>query len=77
MRNINDLHLLKKRVENELNTLTKESNKTLVKDYAKRVARLKKHFSILEDTISYYPLISYVYGEEVELDILLGKKDGV
>jgi hypothetical protein len=77
MRDINDLHLLKKRVENELNALTKESNKSLVKDYAKRVARLKKHFSILEDTINYYPLISYVYGDEVDLDILLGKKDGV
>ena len=77
MRDINDLHLLKKRVENELNTLTKESNKTLVKDYTKRVNKLKKHFSILEDTINYYPLISYVYGEEVGIDVLLGKKDGI
>lgn len=72
MRDINELLLLKKRAENKFNQLRLETNRELIADYNKKVLRIQKIISILDDTIQYYDLISYVYGDDVKIEDMIG-----
>jgi hypothetical protein len=71
MRSIQELVIMRRKLESEYNRLEADSNTALINNYEQRLKSLKRMVSILDDAIAYYPLFEFLGGEKVEDNSIL------